>query len=322
MSGKWINNLMFLGVSLCRRGTPLSLSRSKKWGWTQGLGLPRGGQTVLYTGLLYQMVPHVKVLHERRERFRALEETFPLEPMLFLHSFVDLAGLLTRFSVPDSLYKLYLQPLRAIVHLLRSAGVEVGYLYERDIYPGTLAYELGFTKAFIHQANKVKKIFEEAGVRTIITVDPHTTYLLKKVYPEIFPQGFPFEVRHYLEVIAEKLSQLKGEGEIVLHEGCVFARKLGLSDLPEMVLSKVGYQVKRPRYTGLTTYCCGGPVEGLFPEKAQEVAKKRISQLEVECQFIATLCPICHLNFLKVAPENIFIQDVSLFLISNKGGAL
>ncbi|RUM87452.1 MAG: (Fe-S)-binding protein [Thermodesulfatator sp.] len=316
MSGKWRKSLLFLGESLKRRGTPLSLSRWDREGWTRGLGLPRGGPVVLYTGLLYQMAPHAKVLLGRRERVQALEEVLPEGWLRALQARVDLAGFLSRALFPYRLHRLYWEPLRAVVRLLQAAGLRVGYLYEKDLYPGTLAYELGFFEAFLRQALRVRRVLEEAGVQVLITVDPHTTHLLRKVYPEVLPRGFKFEVRHYLEVLAESplVKGGSGEEEVVLHEGCVWARGLGLSELPEEVLSSVGFAVKRPHYTGKTIYCCGGPVEGLFPEKARAVAQKRIAQLQAVGQKVATICPICHLNLSAVAPEDLTIRDLALWL--------
>ncbi|MBX6422307.1 (Fe-S)-binding protein [Thermosulfurimonas sp. F29] len=321
MSGNWLDNLNFLAVSLRERGTPLLLSRWDLTGWTRGLSLPRGGRRVLYTGALYQTIPHTGILLRRRRHLKTLEKRLPRSLLLFLHRRFDLAALPARAVFPHSWHRLYWEPLRAAVRLLRRSGAEVGYLYERDLYPGTLAYELGLWEVFFRTALRVKRTLEESGVEAIITVDPHTTFMFRKVYPEVLPGGFPFEVKHYLEVLRD--SGISGSrkpeeaGEYVLHEGCLWGRELKLTDFLVEFLEKVGFSVKQPDWSGLRVRCCGGPAEALFPERAGEMASRRLGELLAVGRRILTLCPICHLGFLRVGDERVQVKDLALALEEN-----
>ena len=51
-----------LADNLRLRKSVLPLSAKVATKWTEGLGLPRGGETVLYTGLMYQLIPYIEGL--------------------------------------------------------------------------------------------------------------------------------------------------------------------------------------------------------------------------------------------------------------------
>jgi len=46
-----------LADNLRIRKSVLPISKKSATRWAKGLGLPKGGETVLYTGLMYQMIP-------------------------------------------------------------------------------------------------------------------------------------------------------------------------------------------------------------------------------------------------------------------------
>jgi Fe-S oxidoreductase len=93
--------------------------------------------------------------------------------------------------------------LADIARLLRSAGVEFGYLYSDDLYAGALAWDMGADEVVAAHARRVAAVFRAHGVREAITVDPHTTTMLRSVYPSLVG-GFDVRVRSYLEVLAER----------------------------------------------------------------------------------------------------------------------
>ena len=60
-------------------------------------------------------------------------------------------------------------------------------------------------------AKRVHAVFKKHGVKTVITIDPHTTNMLRSVYPRVL-QGYDVQVRSYLEVLAEKEQIMRKEG--------------------------------------------------------------------------------------------------------------
>ena len=58
-----------LGDNLRLRKSVLPLPTKVATKWTEGLGLPRGGETVLYTGMMYQLIPYIEGLVKAEIKF-------------------------------------------------------------------------------------------------------------------------------------------------------------------------------------------------------------------------------------------------------------
>ena len=203
-----------------------------------------------------------------------------------------------------------------VAKLLQRAGVEFGYLYEDDLYSGALAHDLGADAVVAAHAQRVAGKFREHGVKEVITIDPHTTTMLRSVYPTLV-DGYDVRVRSYLEVLAEHdlavTTQLSGE--VVLHDSCVYARYEHVVDEPRELLAATGLAVGEPAHAGKLTWCCGGPAEALYPEKAAAVATKRVAQLAAVAPDCVTMCPICLVNLRKAADGAVRFRDISEVLV-------
>ena len=53
-----------------------------------------------------------------------------------------------------------------------------------DRYSGILLYDLGDQRGFVRHARWLADRLQKAGVTKLITVDPHTTYALKELFPK------------------------------------------------------------------------------------------------------------------------------------------
>jgi Fe-S oxidoreductase len=202
-----------------------------------------------------------------------------------------------------------------VAHLLRKAGVEFGALYEDDLYSGALAYDLGADEVVAQHARRVQAIFAKHNVKTVITIDPHTTTMLRSVYPRLL-DGYDVEVRSYLEVLADKAMTPTAtlSGDIAFHDSCVFARYEGVVDEPRELLAATGLSVHDPEYSGRQTWCCGGPVESLYPAKAAANAEKRVAQLRAAAPDAVTMCPMCFVNLSGAAGDTMRFKDISQYL--------
>ncbi len=206
-----------------------------------------------------------------------------------------------------------------VVHLLRRAGVEFGALYEDDLYSGALAYDLGLDEVVAAHAKKVHAVFKKHGVKTVITIDPHTTHMLRTGYPKVL-HGYDVEVKSYLEVLAARGFGGDGHaggrlgGEVVLHDSCVFARHEGVVDEPRELLAAAGLTLREPEYTGRQTWCCGGPAESLYPAKAAANAATRVEQLRAAGTEAVTMCPMCFVNLSGAADGTVRFKDISEYL--------
>jgi hypothetical protein len=82
----------------------------------------------------------------------------------------------------------------------------------------------------------VAAIFAEHGVHEVITIDPHTTTMLRSVFPK-FVDGYDVKVRSYLEVPAEtsqhgQPTDRPAKGEVVVDDSCVCARYEDVVEAP------------------------------------------------------------------------------------------
>lgn len=296
--------LGILADNLKRRGSVMPLPAHKLTGWAKGLNIPTGGKAVLYTGHMYQLMPSVIALGKATSRFEdsrinrlsGIGRTFNKALNLSM-----LAPLATSSKDEEEFNEL----LRRIVHLLRAADVDFGYLYDQELYPGTLAYDEGVIRVFEEHAPKVWEMLKRNNVKRVITVDPHTTNMLRSVYPAAV-EGFHLEVQSYLEVLAErKLNVLQGlDSDLVVHDSCVYARYENVIEQPRDLLRKAGAGLPYLESSGRSTYCCGGPVESLFPSQAHTIAKQRMEQLTAVGENIVTMCPICLVNLRNAATGN------------------
>jgi Fe-S oxidoreductase len=205
--------------------------------------------------------------------------------------------------------------LRNVARLLQLAGVEFGYLYEDDLYSGALAHDLGADAAVTQQACRVQRVFKRHGVRNVITVDPHTTNMLRSVYPRLIAD-YGVNVRSYLEVLAEKELPIRApiSAEVVLHDSCVYARYEQVVQEPRELLRKAGVTIKELESAGRFTLCCGGPLESLYPRKAVAVAQKRVEQLRQVAPEAVTMCPLCQVNLRKASGGTLRVMDISEYL--------
>lgn len=304
-----------LADNLRIRGSVLPIPARRSTAWARGLGIPRGGQTVLYTGSMYQLIPYVERL-VRLEQWLGGTRLASLTGVgRRLNRLVNGISVVARPSAAER--REYDRVPANVARLLQRAGVEFGYLYEDDLYSGALAHDLGAEAEVAAHARRVVAVLRKHGVREVITIDPHTTTMLRTVYPKLV-DGYDVRVRSYLEVLAERGLPQGGAvptGRVVIHDSCVYARYENVLEAPRRLLAAAGVEVAEPELAGGRTWCCGGPAEALFPGRAAAIATQRVAQLQAVAPDGVTMCPICLVNLRKAAGGGLRLRDISDYLI-------
>jgi len=308
-----INHIIgLLSDNLKLRKSVLPLSKKSVTNWAKGLNIPKTGERVLYTGHMYQLMPSIAFLGKIIGMLEnsALNKTLGLGR--FFNKLINVSMFITWPS--RKMRNLYDKRLRNIAEMLTKSGVEYGYLYEKEMYTGALIYDMGVDDVFIKHAHKVYQLLKDKGITSVITVDPHTTEMLRDIYPK-FIKDYKLEVKSYLEVLNEvdiKLNNIPDK-EVVVHDSCIYARGLDVLDQPINLLEKAGVNILELNDSKKLTQCCGGPIESLFPAKSVEIAKKRVSQLNKNgCKEIVSMCPICLFNLQHAAEgTEIQVKDIS-----------
>jgi Fe-S oxidoreductase len=302
-----------LADNLRLRKSVLPISKRNATRWAKGLGLRRGGRTVLYTGMMYQLIPYIEGLVKAE---MGLGQS-PIGRLTGLARVINRFINVSTFMVWPSkrIRDEYNTVPRDVARLLQQAGVDFGYLYEDDLYSGALTYDLGVDEVVAKHARKVYAVLKKHGVEQVITIDPHTTNMLRSVYPKLIP-GYDIEVKTYLEVLLENELpvQNKLSAELTIHDPCVFARYEDIVSQPRELLHRAGATVNEAEKSGRMTWCCGGPVESLYPEKAAANARKRGEQLAAASREVVTMCPMCLINLSEAAPQGTSFNDLSHYL--------
>lgn len=294
-----------------RADFPVRMPFKSLCSWAQALKLPKGGNTILYTSGLYQLVPYIESLTSFLETLEDKKAPSLLIKMGSAISKLLDPGKMVAKASKEELNRSH-ETLRRIALMLRMEGIDFGYLYEDDIYSGALLHDLGMDEAFKEQALKVYDIFKRYEVKRVITVDPHTTHILRSIYPKVL-KGFDVKAISYLEVLSGSGMKRKVKDEYVIHDPCIYARYEEVLEQPRRLLSAAGIELLEPFRTEKLTYCCGGPIEMLSPKMALNIARKRVDELKQIGRKIVTLCPICYVNLAK-ADDEVEVQDISWVL--------
>lgn len=278
--------------------------------WWKKTGVPAKGEALLFTGMMYQFVPFIEKSTAYLSRF---EDTKWADYLRFARYVPPtLSGLGLAAITPRQEVKKFNRILVDIVDILSRSKVDFFYDPELDDYSGVLLYDLGDQETFVDHARYVASKLKSRGIKKLITVDPHTTYALKVLFPHY--TGESFEVQAYFERL--NLVSKNGGGHITLHDPCFYGRYLELADVPAQVLAKMNITCTPVLHSGRFTNCCGGPAESISPSLSKEVGRRRIQELSENEVPIVAMCPICLGNLRKAGAS---VEDLSSVLARAAG---
>jgi len=273
--------------------------------WWKKAGLAQNGEYLLFTGMMYQFVPFIEKSTQYLEQFEDSKWTKYLPWAGYIPSYLSGAGL--ALMTPAREKNKAAQHLLNIVKVLKKSNVDLKYLPELDQYSGILLYDLGDQERFMEHAKIVANRLKREKIKKIITVDPHTTYALKVLYPKY--TGISFDVKTYFELV-----NFTGSNEscrVTLHDPCFYGRYLELSDIPRQVLSGLGVECIDVEKSEKFTNCCGGPAESISPKLSNEIVQRRKDELNATGESIVAMCPICLANLKK---SGAVVEDLSSLL--------
>jgi Fe-S oxidoreductase len=198
---------------------------------------------------------------------------------------------------------------RAIVQLLRHAGVSFAILGEEETCTGDAARRLGNEFLFQGQARALVELFEARGVKKILVQCPHCLNTLRNELPQF---GGRYEVVHHAELLARlaaegklQLAPADGDGAAVaFHDPCYLARWNGITEAPREALRAAGavpVELPRNRREG---FCCGAGGGRFWLEEklGTRINQNRVAEaaeaLGTAGGVVATACPFC-LTMLK-----------------------
>ncbi|MBT0665956.1 (Fe-S)-binding protein [Geobacter pelophilus] len=190
----------------------------------------------------------------------------------------------------------------AIATLLDAAGISWGILGKDEQCCGDSLRRLGNEYAFDKMAQENVRLFQERGVKKIITQCPHCFSTLKNDYRQY---GIELEVIHHGQLLDQLMSEGKlkttnqGEalGRIIFHDSCYLGRHNNIYDQPRNALAqatgKQPLEFARNRNQG---FCCGGGGGRMWLEEhtGSRININRVEEaLAKNPDTVCVACPYC-----------------------------
>ncbi|MGB8932349.1 MAG: (Fe-S)-binding protein, partial [Anaeromyxobacteraceae bacterium] len=223
---------------------------------------------------------------------------------------------------------------RAIVRILKEAGVSFAILGEEETCTGDAARRLGNEYLFQQQAQANVETLNGYGVRKVLTQCPHCLNSIKNELPQF---GGHYEVVHHTQLIDQLVqtgrlpaaaAQSVAGKNVTFHDPCYLSRHNGETEAPRRVLAAAGATVTEMERSGRTGFCCGAGGGRMWLEEklGTRVNRNRIDEaaatLGEEGGVVAVGCPFC-LTMLKDAAaetgrdESLKILDVAEIVASS-----
>ncbi|TXT42151.1 MAG: hypothetical protein FD137_2232 [Spirochaetes bacterium] len=243
-----------------------------------------------------------------------------------------------KYSYDESLRK----NVRSAAKILKTAGIDLGYMGDADMCCAGRALQAGFKADFHSAALSNIKAFEKTGVKTIVTPCSDCYHALKRQYPKV---GLSVEVLHVVEYMARLVKEgalsftKKLDLQVTYHDPCHLGRLgepfVAWEGKEKKIFNQIHtWEPKRPRFNGaygiydaprnlieaipsvrLTemerireySWCCGagGLCNETYPEFSVATASERITEANsTGAEALVTACPWCESNFRDVKDEN------------------
>jgi Fe-S oxidoreductase/nitrate reductase gamma subunit len=209
---------------------------------------------------------------------------------------------------------------RAMVKILRAAGVRFAVLGKKERCTGDPARRLGDEFTFLELAQANVETLNAAKVKRVVTTCPHCFNTIGREYPEL---GGSYDVVHHTQLIEELIAagRLTLEGaddrKIAFHDPCYLARHNGVVDAPRRSIEAAGAIVTEPEQSGERGFCCGAGGGRMWMEEdiGTRVNEERFRQLEVlQPKAVAVGCPFCMTMLTDAAAaknSDVEVEDVA-----------
>lgn len=214
--------------------------------------------------------------------------------------------------------------LRALAEILLRLGEDFAVLGEEETCCGREVYSLGETGLFNRQMEINQALWQEHGVRQIITVSPHCYDAFRNLY-----SSSP-TVYHYTEYLEKRLGKdlapLKAKpGRVTYHDPCYLSRRGGpvkparslLRAVPELELTELP--------SGGGNLCCGGGGGGMWmgtPRTEKSPVRELLRRAQdAGAQTLAVSCPFCLSTFdselVSQDEPSLVVRDVAEILLES-----
>jgi Fe-S oxidoreductase len=211
---------------------------------------------------------------------------------------------------------------RAMVHLLRQAGVDFAILGAEETCTGDAARRLGDEALFQRLAAANVATLNNYRVRCIVTACPHCFNTLRHEYPVM---GGKYEVIHHTALLSDlagvgRLRVLGGSctpdpgGRVTYHDPCHLGRINGVLDSPRALLDAAGAERVEMAHHGPDSACCGAGGGRVWLDGASPgpITHRRLAEARATgAPTLVTACPFCLLQIGQADTGGLVVRDVA-----------
>ncbi len=213
---------------------------------------------------------------------------------------------------------------QAIARILDASGLSWGILGKNEPCCADSLRRLGNEFLFDRMVKENARLFQEQGVKKVITQCPHCYSTLHNDYRQY---GIELEVRHHTELINSlletgrlKLDKVGDLGNVVFHDSCYLGRHNKIYHAPRNVVASVtGQAITEMDRHYDRSFCCGAGGGHMWMEEniGQLINVARVEEaLQKTPDTICVSCPYCMTMFEdglkdKGVEEKVRVQDVA-----------
>jgi len=216
----------------------------------------------------------------------------------------------------------------AIAKTLDTASISWGILGRDELCCGDSLRRLGNEYVYDRMVKENIKMFQERGVKKIITECPHCYTTLKNDYRQY---GVEFEVIHHVELIHNllgegrlKLNRSHDLGNVVFHDSCYLGRHNEIYQVPrEVIAAATGQSPTEMGRHHNRAFCCGAGGGRMWMEESvgKRINIERVEEaLKEDPKTICVCCPYCMTMFEdglkdKGADERVQVLDLAEVIV-------
>ena len=215
---------------------------------------------------------------------------------------------------------------QATACLLHKAGVEFTYLGADEACCGIPMLVAGLWDTWEEIMRHNIAAMKARGVRTVVTSCPacwlvwHTFY---RQWAEKLGLDYPFEVKHYSEVLADQIEAGKFHLDqpvnlkVTWHDSCHMGRAGQIYEAPRRLLRAIpGVELVEMEHNRQEAHCCGSVLSLVAdPDVGERVGDVRLREAEATgAEALVASCPCCEVQFRVTADKthrNLPIVDLA-----------
>jgi len=189
--------------------------------------------------------------------------------------------------------------LRALIRLLKHAGVDMAMLGHEERDCGDIARRMGDEATFQRLAKANIETLNAHRFNRIVTADPHVFHTIKNEYPAL---GGNYDIQHHTTFLAGLIDDGKiepaalNDQSLTFHDPCYLGRYNDEVSAPRRILDALNVEMREMERSGKRSMCCGsggGMAVNDIPGD-RRISDVRMEQVDATgAETVAVACPHC-----------------------------